>query len=97
MLSPSMVSAASSGGPATRMAEAVGGEVERVDGDDGVLIVVGFVGGERGRNVLVVMVVVGLVVVVGTDELVELVEEAIVVDLGLCWGLGLGLGLGLGV
>jgi len=78
------------------MAEAVGGEVERVDGDDGVLIVVGFVGGERGRNVLVVMVVVGLVVVVGTDELVELVEEAIVVDLGLCWGLGLGLGLGFG-
>ena len=79
------------------MVEAVGGEVERVGGDDGVLVVVGFVGGERGRNVLVVMVVVGLVVVVGTDELVELVEEAIVVDLGLCWGLGLGLGLGLGV
>ena len=77
MLSPSMVSAASSGGPATRMAEAVGGEVERVDGDDGVLIVVGFVGGERGRNVLVVMVV-----VVGTEELVE---EAIVVDLGVCF------------
>ena len=77
MLSPSMVSAASSGGPATRMAEAVGGEVERVDGDDGVLIVVGFVGGERGRNVLAVMVV-----VVGTEELVE---EAIVVDLGVCF------------
>ena len=77
MLSPSMVSAASSGGPATRMVEAVGGEVERVGGDDGVLVVVGFVGGERGRNVLVVMVV-----VVGTEELVE---EAIVVDLGVCF------------
>jgi hypothetical protein len=64
------------------MVEAVGGEVERVGGDDGVLVVVGFVGGERGRNVLVVMVVVGLVVVVGTEELVE---EAIVVDLGGCF------------
>jgi hypothetical protein len=60
------------------MVEAVGGEVERVGGDDDVLIVVGFVGGERGRNVLVVMVVglvAAVVVVVGTDELVE---EAIV-------------------
>ena len=77
MPSPSVVSAASSGGPATRMVEAVGGEVERVGGDDDVLIVVGFVGGERGRNVLVVMVV-----VVRTEELVE---EAIVVDLGVCF------------
>ena len=85
MPSPSIVSAASSGGPATRMVEAVGGEVERVGGDDGVLVVVGFVGGERGRNVLVVMVVglvAAVVVVVGTDELVE---EAIVVDLGVCF------------
>jgi hypothetical protein len=58
-------------------AEAVGGELERV----GVVFVVGLVGGERGRKVLVLALLV-VVVVVGMEE------EAIVVvgvDSGMFW------------
>jgi hypothetical protein len=85
----------SAGGPAaaTKTAEATGGVVERVGGDFVGLVgdvVVWFVGGERGRKVWVVvlvlvvavLMVMGLVVVVvgAVEEVVA--EEAIVVGFG---------------
>jgi hypothetical protein len=84
----------SSGGPATKTAEATGGVVERVGGDFVGLVgdvVVWFVGGERGRKVWVVVLVlvVAVLMVMGLVVLADGVlveveeEEAILVDLGL--------------
>jgi hypothetical protein len=83
-----------SGGPATKTAEATGGVVERVGGDFVGLVgdvVVWFVGGERGRKVWVVVLVlvVAVLMVMGLVVLADGVlveveeEEAILVDLGL--------------
>jgi hypothetical protein len=86
----------SAGGPAaaTKTAEATGGVVERVGGDFVGLVgdvVVWFVGGERGRKVWVVVLVlvVAVLMVMGLVVLADGVlveveeEEAIFVDLGL--------------
>jgi hypothetical protein len=86
----------SAGGPAaaTKTAEATGGVVERVGGDFVGLVgdvVVWFVGGERGRKVWVVVLVlvVAVLMVMGLVVLADGVlveveeEEAILVDLGL--------------
>jgi hypothetical protein len=98
-----MPSRLSSGGPAaaTKVAGAMGGEVERdagdfvgLVGDACVVAVMGLVGGERGRNVLVavglvaVLMMMGLVAVVVVSGAVEEVVEAIVVVFGVVFEVG---------